>query len=232
MNISDGSSIYPDGKVFGRFQFVQESPGVAITSILVLTMASIIGNFGNILILVAVFKTLKTKSLKFIFVGNLAVSDSFVTSVVTPINILGTFVHVLLSLTFWAHPVALIYMYIGNLWLICIYIQMKFLFSYQECKYVYKYIFYKICIQQIIWRLQIANAMNKKFPKQYIEVYLPVNISTINYTNPYKKCSCHFRRHVAYIAVAKCLSVEVSHYVQRFVSVATLIRILNLPHAS
>ena len=89
MNISDGSSIYPGGKVFGRFQFVQESPGVAIGSIFVLTMASIIGNFGNILILVAVFTTLKTKSLEFIFVGNLAVSDSFVTLVVNPINILG-----------------------------------------------------------------------------------------------------------------------------------------------
>ena len=48
MNISDGSSIYPDGKVFGRFQFVQESPGVAITSIFVLTMASIIGIFYSV----------------------------------------------------------------------------------------------------------------------------------------------------------------------------------------
>ena len=95
MNISDGSSIYPGGKVFGRFQFVQESPGVAITSILVLTMASIIGNFGNILILVAICKTLKNKSLEFIFVGNLAVSDSFVTLVVNPINILGRYVFLL-----------------------------------------------------------------------------------------------------------------------------------------
>ena len=58
MDVSDGSSLHPGGKVFGRFQFIQESPEVAIGSILVLTMASIIGNFGNILILVAVYKIL------------------------------------------------------------------------------------------------------------------------------------------------------------------------------
>ena len=63
MNNRDVSSFYPGGKKFGRFQFVHESPGVSIGSILVLTMASIIGNFGNILILVAICKTLKTKSL-------------------------------------------------------------------------------------------------------------------------------------------------------------------------
>ena len=89
--------------MFGRFQFVQESPGVAITSILVLTMASIIGNFGNILILVAVCKTLKTKSLEFIFVGNLAVSDSFVTLVVNPINILGRYVFLLFFFSHFEH---------------------------------------------------------------------------------------------------------------------------------
>ena len=44
MNVSEGPLLHSGSKVFGRFQFVQESPGVA----------SFIGNFGNILIPVAV----------------------------------------------------------------------------------------------------------------------------------------------------------------------------------
>ena len=49
MNVSDGSLLQSGSKVFGRFQFVQECPGVVF----------VIGNFENILIPVAVCKILK-----------------------------------------------------------------------------------------------------------------------------------------------------------------------------
>lgn len=89
MNDSSGSPFIPGGNILGRFEFVRESPGVALTSVLILAMAALVGTFGNLLILVSVCHTIKRKSLEFIFVGNLALSDSFVTLIVDPINILG-----------------------------------------------------------------------------------------------------------------------------------------------
>lgn len=94
MNDSSGSSLLRGDNSFGRFQFVREAPEIALTSVLILTMAALVGTFGNLLILVSVCHTIKRKSLEFIFMGNLAVSDTFVTLIVDPINILGKYIYV------------------------------------------------------------------------------------------------------------------------------------------
>lgn len=91
MNNRSGSPLLAEENTFGRFQFVWEAPGIALTSVLILAIAALIGTFGNLLILVSVCHTIKRKSLEFIFVGNLAVSDLFVTLIVDPINILGKY---------------------------------------------------------------------------------------------------------------------------------------------
>lgn len=92
MNDSSGSPLLQGDNSFGRFQFVREAPEIALTSVLILTMAALVGTFGNLLILVSVCHTIKRKSLEFIFMGNLAVSDTFVTLIVDPINILGKYI--------------------------------------------------------------------------------------------------------------------------------------------
>lgn len=86
MNNSSGSPLLPEENTFGRFQFISKAPGIALTSVLILAIAALVGTFGNLLILVSVCHTIKRKSLEFIFMGNLAVSDLFVTLIVDPIN--------------------------------------------------------------------------------------------------------------------------------------------------
>lgn len=93
MNNRSGSPLLPEENTFGRFQFVWEAPGIALTSVLILAIAALVGTAGNLLILVSVCHTIKRKSLEFIFVGNLAVSDLFVTLIVDPISILGKYMY-------------------------------------------------------------------------------------------------------------------------------------------
>lgn len=93
MNNRSGSPLLAEENTFGRFQFVWEALGIALTSVLILAIAALVGTFGNLLILVSVCHTIKRKSLEFIFVGNLAVSDLFVTLIVDPINILGKYMY-------------------------------------------------------------------------------------------------------------------------------------------
>lgn len=90
MNNRSGSPLLAEENTFGRFQFVWEAPGIALTSVLILAIAALVGTSGNLLILVSVCHTIKGKSL---FVGNLAVSDLFVTLIVDPINILGKYMY-------------------------------------------------------------------------------------------------------------------------------------------
>jgi hypothetical protein len=91
MNSSDWTAVPTEDREFGRFEFVKESPVVAVSSLFILGFASAMGTFGNLLILAAVVRVIPTKSLDFIFVGNLAFSDSIVTLVIDPLNILGKF---------------------------------------------------------------------------------------------------------------------------------------------
>ena len=75
-------------RVFDRYEFVSESPAVVVLVLVVLVIAALIGAFGNILILVAVCRS-KMKSLEYIFIGNLAISDLYVTMVADPMSIVG-----------------------------------------------------------------------------------------------------------------------------------------------
>ena len=91
MNVT--TSLGPLGygsEVFGRFQFINESPAVGSCLLVVLILASISGAVGNLLILVALFKSKKMNSLECIFIGNLALSDLYVTLVADPMSLVGT----------------------------------------------------------------------------------------------------------------------------------------------
>ena len=74
--------------MFDRYEFVSESPAVGVLVLVVLVIAALIGAFGNILILVALCRS-KMKSLEYIFIGNLAISDLYVTMVADPMSIVG-----------------------------------------------------------------------------------------------------------------------------------------------
>ena len=74
---------------FGRYEFITESPALAITSIVLLSIASLVGTFGNVLILIVISKTKEMKHKQSIFMINLALSDLFVTVVADPMSIVG-----------------------------------------------------------------------------------------------------------------------------------------------
>jgi hypothetical protein len=99
MNVSNTSispglidtSVYPDHGIFDRYQFVTESPGVAISLIIILLLAGLIGTCGNVLILLALCVIRNMKSLESIFIANLAISDTYVTLVADTMSIVGKF---------------------------------------------------------------------------------------------------------------------------------------------
>lgn len=75
--------------ILGRFQFVGDSPVVGCFLVTVLVLGTVFGTSGNMLILISVCKIIKMRSLEYIFIANLAVSDMFVTLVADPMNIVG-----------------------------------------------------------------------------------------------------------------------------------------------
>lgn len=75
--------------VFNRHEFLNGSPGIAIPVLIVLTAASIIGTFGNVLILMSVATTKELQNVESIFIVNLACSDLYVTIVADPMSIVG-----------------------------------------------------------------------------------------------------------------------------------------------
>ncbi|CAG2214981.1 unnamed protein product [Mytilus edulis] len=89
MNLTDSS---PPELIFGRYEFVDESPAVAIPILMILVFASFIGTFGNILILITIIATKNLQRLECIFMANLAFSDMYVTLIADP-----------LSIVVWAH---------------------------------------------------------------------------------------------------------------------------------
>lgn len=89
MNVT--TDLSPAGRVFSRFEFIAESPAVGSCLFVVLILASLVGAFGNLLILVALCKS-KMNSLECIFIGNLALSDLYVTIVADPMSIVGKYV--------------------------------------------------------------------------------------------------------------------------------------------
>ncbi|XP_033744551.1 melatonin receptor type 1B-B-like [Pecten maximus] len=82
------TAIHSD-QIWGRHQFLQESPGLAIPCIIVLTFASIVGTFGNVLVIVAVSTQKSLKNRESIFIVNLAISDLYITTVADPMGIVA-----------------------------------------------------------------------------------------------------------------------------------------------
>lgn len=93
MNLSnDTTSAIPgfsDPGLFDRYQFLTESPGVAISVIVILLLAGLVGTCGNILILLALCVMKNMKSLESIFIANLAISDMYVTLVADGMSIVA-----------------------------------------------------------------------------------------------------------------------------------------------
>jgi len=74
---------------FGKYEFIQATPGFAILCIVLLTLASVVGTFGNVLILIVVSKTKELRQTQSIFIVNLAISDMYVTLIADPMSIVG-----------------------------------------------------------------------------------------------------------------------------------------------
>lgn len=74
---------------FGRYQFLNETPGVAIPVLITLILAALFGTFGNVLILITIFTTEKLHRLECIFMANLAISDMYVTTLADPLSIVA-----------------------------------------------------------------------------------------------------------------------------------------------
>lgn len=79
--------------VFERHEFLNNSPGIAIPVLIVLTAACVVGTFGNVLILMSVATTKELQNVESIFIVNLACSDLYVTMVADPMSILGKYTH-------------------------------------------------------------------------------------------------------------------------------------------
>ena len=75
--------------IFGRHEFVQSNPWLAFPTVLVLFAASVIGTFGNILILLAVLTCKDVRTVESTFIVNLAFSDLYVTVIADPMSIVG-----------------------------------------------------------------------------------------------------------------------------------------------
>lgn len=88
MNLTDSS---PSELIFGRYEFVDESPAVAIPILMIIVFASFIGTFGNILILITIITTKNLQRLECIFMANLAFSDIYVTLLADPLSIVGKY---------------------------------------------------------------------------------------------------------------------------------------------
>ena len=80
-----------DGGSFARHEFLSLKPWIAFPVIIVITLASLIGVFGNVLILLAVALCKKIRNEESIFIVNLALSDLYVTMVADPMSIVGKY---------------------------------------------------------------------------------------------------------------------------------------------
>lgn len=77
------------GNVYGRNEFIEKRPEIAIPCLIVLGVAGGIGTFGNILTLLMIAKVKNIRSVETIFIVNLAISDMIVTSIADPMSIIG-----------------------------------------------------------------------------------------------------------------------------------------------
>lgn len=74
---------------FGRHEFLNEETEMAIPILIILGLATLMGTFGNVLILVAVATRKSLHNVESIFIVNLACSDMYVTTLADPMSIVG-----------------------------------------------------------------------------------------------------------------------------------------------
>lgn len=85
------TNISNDYLYFHRHRFVIESPEIAIPCLVILFIASVLGTFGNVLILIAVKRTKQLHNVESVLIVNLAISDMYVTAVADPMSIVGKY---------------------------------------------------------------------------------------------------------------------------------------------
>ena len=87
-------------QILDRFEFVRQYPGVGYFLLIFLVLGAIFGTFGNALILVSVCRIINMRSLEYIFIANLALSDMYVTLLADPMNIVGRYRYIILYSVF------------------------------------------------------------------------------------------------------------------------------------
>lgn len=75
--------------LYGRFGFLTEKTSYAVPVVTILTIASLAGTFGNILILIVATSTKISRNVEATFIVNLALSDFYVTIVADPMSLIG-----------------------------------------------------------------------------------------------------------------------------------------------
>lgn len=94
---SDGTFLYgvngsnePGGVVvYGRHEFLKSSAWFATPVVVIIALASVIGTFGNVLILIVIGTNKLGRNVTTTFIMNLAISDLFVTLVADPMSLVG-----------------------------------------------------------------------------------------------------------------------------------------------
>ena len=74
---------------FEPYEFLKVNPWIAIPCLIILTVASLGGTFGNVLTLLAVAFSREIQNVEKTFIVNLALSDLYVTAIADPMSILG-----------------------------------------------------------------------------------------------------------------------------------------------
>lgn len=80
-------------ETYDPHEFVSERTAIALPVILLLSIASVIGTLGNLLILTVVFMKRSWHHVEMTFIGNLAIADLYVTVVADPMSLLGRFIY-------------------------------------------------------------------------------------------------------------------------------------------
>ena len=93
--MKDNTSVYINNEeidsYFGQYEFIRNNPGLAIVSIILLSIASIVGTIGNILIPIVMIKMKELKKPRSIFIINLVIADIYVTLIADPMSIVGKY---------------------------------------------------------------------------------------------------------------------------------------------
>jgi hypothetical protein len=93
--MKDNTSVYINNEekdsYFGQYEFIRNNPGLAIVSIILLSIASIVGTIGNILIPIVMIRMKELKKPRSVFIINLVIADLYVTLIADPMSIIGKY---------------------------------------------------------------------------------------------------------------------------------------------